>query len=136
MFVIISMNAFLQVPEASVEAAEIDGAGHFNIMFRVMLPQALGLTIVTIINTAILSWNSWFEASIYVPNRRNLWPLQLWIRQLVAQNRDFLQVTNPDYSRYLVQYAVIIVATIPVLLVMPFAQRQLQKGMLLGGVKE
>lgn len=136
MFVIISMNAFLQVPQASVEAAEIDGAGHFNIMFRVMLPQALGLTIVTIINTAILSWNSWFEASIYIPNQRRLWPLQLWIRQLVAQNQDFLQIANPDYNRYLVQYAVIIVATLPVLIAMPFAQKQLQKGMLLGGVKE
>ena len=135
MFLIMVLNGFKQVPSETVEAAELDGAGHFTIMFRVLLPQAKGLTLVTVINQAILTWNSWFEASIYVTNSKNLWPLQLWIRQLVADNADIMSASIPDWNKYLVPYCVIIIATVPVLLAMPFVQKQLQKGALLGAVK-
>ena len=76
-FMLLMMNSFSQVDKSYVEAAEIDGAGHFSIMFRVMWPQCKGMALVTAVNTAILKWNAWFEASIYVPNDKDLWPLQL-----------------------------------------------------------
>ena len=136
MFLILQMNAFKQVPVSTVESAQLDGAGHFTMMFRILLPQARGLTLVTIINIAILSWNSWFEASIYVPQNRELWPLQLWIRQIVADNATTINSAAVDWNRYLVSYCVILIATLPVLIAMPFAQKQLQKGALMGAVKE
>ena len=134
-FLFMQMTAFKQVPVETVEAAEIDGASHLDIMFRVLLPQARGLTIVILINTAILSWNRWFEASIYVTTERALWPLQLWIKQIVAENRNIINVSVPDWDKYLVQYAVILIATMPVLMIMPFIQKQIQKGALIGAVK-
>lgn len=135
MFLIMVLNGFKQVPAETVESAELDGAGHFTIMFRIMLPQAMGLTLVTVINQAILTWNAWFEASIYVTSEKNLWPLQLWIRQLVADNSNIMSASVPDWDKYLVPYCVIIIATLPVLIAMPFAQKQLQKGALVGAVK-
>ncbi|MBD5533635.1 MAG: carbohydrate ABC transporter permease [Lachnospiraceae bacterium] len=135
MFLIMVLNGFKQVPDSTIESAELDGAGHFTIMFRILLPQAKGLTLVTVINQAILTWNSWFEASIYVPNNKELWPLQLWIRQVVADNADIMSASTPDWNKYLVSYCVILIATVPVLLIMPFVQKQLQKGALLGAVK-
>lgn len=136
MFVVMMATAFRQVPEAVHESARLDGAGNVTIMFRIMLPQSLGFALVTLINTALLAWNSWFEASIYVTNQQNLWPLQLWIRQLTSQNVDFLNYNNPDYARYLIQYAVIIIATLPILVIFPFFQKRLEQGMALGAVKE
>ena len=136
MFIMMTMNAYKQVPYSTIESAELDGAGHFTIMFKILLPQAMGLVTVCMINTAILSWNSWFEASIYVPSNKEIWPLQLWIRQIVADNESILQAATPDWNKYLVSYCVIIIATLPVLIAMPFAQKQLQKGSLLGAVKE
>ena len=136
MFIMMTMNAYKQVPYSTIESAELDGAGHFTIMFKILLPQAMGLITVCMINTAILSWNSWFEASIYVPSNKEIWPLQLWIRQIVADNESILQAATPDWNKYLVSYCVIIIATLPVLIAMPFAQKQLQKGSLLGAVKE
>lgn len=136
MFIIMTMNAYKQVPYSTIESAELDGAGHFTIMFRILLPQSMGLITVCMINTAILAWNAWFEASIYVPSNKEIWPLQLWIKQIVADNSSILQAATPDWNKYLVSYCVIIVATLPVLLAMPFAQKQLQKGSLLGAVKE
>lgn len=136
MFVILGFNAFRSVPESTIESAKLDGAGHFRIMFKIMLPQAMGLFIVSMINTAIIAWNAWFEASIYVTSVRGLWPLQLWIRQLSADNADFTMQANPDWNSYLVTYCVIIVSMLPVLIAMPFVQKQLQKGSLAGAVKE
>lgn len=135
MFMVTVMNGFLQVPVETVEAAQIDGAGHFQMMFRVMMPQARGLVLVTMINTALMAWNAWFEASIYVPRTKEWWPLQLVIRDFISRNQDFLNYANPDYNRYLVQYAVIVLATIPILLLMPFFIKKLEENMVIGAVK-
>lgn len=136
MFVILVMNAFNSVPESTVEAAMIDGAGHLRTMFQVVLPQSMGMVIVTVINTAIMTWNEWFHASIYIPTAQEWWPLQLWIREFVSKSTDFLQYANPNYARYLVQYCVIVIATLPVLVVFPFFQKRLEKGVAMGAVKE
>ena len=128
--------AFAGVPEATVEAAKLDGAGHIRTMIQVMLPQAIGLISVSLINTGILAWNAWFQASIYVTTQQDLWPLQLWIRQISSESTDFLNYANPDYSRYLIQFVVIVIATLPILIVFPFFQKTLEKGMMAGAVKE
>ena len=136
MFVMLSVRAFSSVPEATVEAAKLDGAGHLRIMIQIMLPQCMGLLSVALINTAILAWNAWFEASIYVTMQQDLWPLQLWVRQIASESTDFLKFANPDYSRYLIQFVVIVIATLPILVIFPFFQKTLEKGMMAGAVKE
>lgn len=135
MFMLLVMNSFAMVDKSYVEAAQIDGAGHFDTMFKVILPQAKGMVMVTAINSAIMKWNSWFEASIYVPNDKQYWPLQLWVKQLTAESQDFLKAANPNYARYLIQYVAIVIATAPILLCFPFFIKKLEKGMVLGGVK-
>lgn len=135
MFMLLMSNTFAAVDKSYVEAAEIDGAGHFDIMFKVMMPQCRGMAMVTAINTAIMRWNGWFEASIYVPTKKEYWPLQLWVKQLTASTTEFLKQQNPDYNRYLIQYAVIVISTAPILIALPFFIGKLEKGMVLGGVK-
>ena len=137
MFVILGYNSFKTVPKSTIEAARLDGAGSFRIMFQVMLPQAIGLFIVSMINTGIITWNAWFEASIYIGGQyQNLWPLQLWIRRLGNDLGDPNIDINYDYNNMLVTYCVIVVSMVPILIAMPFIQKQLQKGSLAGAVKE
>ena len=135
MFMVMMMNAFNSVPKEMYEAARIDGAGHIRTMVQVMLPQAMNLGSVIILNSVVMQWNAWFNASIYVPNNKKAWPLQLWIRQITADNQNFLRSANPDYSRYLIQYAVIVAATLPIIVLFPFFQDKLEKGVIGGGVK-
>lgn len=135
MFSIMMMNAFNSVPHEMYEAARIDGAGHFTTMWKIMLPQAMNLGSVIILNSVIAAWNAWLPASIYVPRSRHLWPLQLVINQLINENKDFLDSANPDYSKYLIQFAAIIVAAAPLILLFPFFQNKLEKGVIGGGVK-
>lgn len=134
-FMLLMMNSFAQVDKSYVEAAELDGAGHLDIMFKVMWPQCKGMALVTAVNTAILKWNAWFEASIYVPNNKELWPLQLWVKSITASASEFLKSANPNYDKNLLQYTVIVAAIAPILLAFPFFIKKLEKGMALGGVK-
>lgn len=135
MFMIMMMNAFNAVPKEMYEAARIDGAGHITTMVKIMLPQAMNLGSVIILNSVVGQWNSWLPASIYTANQKSYWPLQLWIKQITSDNQNFLQTSNPDYSRYIIQYAVIVAATLPILLAFPFFQDKLEKGVIAGGVK-
>lgn len=135
MYIIMMMNAFNSVPKEMYEAATIDGAGHIRTLFSVALPQAMNLGYVIILNTVVGAWNSWLPASIYVSNKKNLWPLQLWIQQITADNQNFLNTANPDYSRYLIQFCVIVAATLPIVIAFPFFQDKLEKGVLAGGIK-
>ncbi len=135
MFMIMMMNAFNSVPREMYEAARMDGAGHFRTMTQIMLPQAMNLGSVIILNSVVGQWNSWLQASIYVPNKKSLWPLQLWVKQITADNENFLNTSNPDYSRYLIKFAVVIAATLPIIILFPFFQDKLEKGVIAGGIK-
>ena len=135
MFCIMMMNAFNSIPKEMYEASHIDGAGHLSTLFEITLPQAMNMGAVIILNLAIGQWNSWLQASIYVPNKKALWPLQLVIRQITSENANFLNSSNPNYSRYLIQFAVIIAAIAPIIIAFPFFQDKMEKGVIQGGVK-
>jgi len=136
MFVIMMMNGFLSVPREMSEAATIDGANHFVTLFAILRPHVRNMSFVIILNSVVGQWNAWLQASIYVPNNREYWPLQLFVRELTQNNVNFLQASNPDYSRYLIQFAVIVVATLPIIITFPFFQKRLESAALAGGVKE
>lgn len=135
-FIMMTANAFRSVPQQVIEAAELDGANHFQVMMQVALPQCKGTVAVVVLYSVVFQWNSWFHAMVYLANAREWWPLQLFIREFVANNTAFLMSTNPDYSRYLVQFCLIVVATLPILVAFPFFLNTIEKGALTGGVKE
>ena len=135
MYCIMMMNAFNAIPKEMYEASHIDGAGHLSTLFEITLSQAMNMGSVIILNLVIGQWNSWLPASIYVPNKKALWPLQLVIRQITSENADFLNSSNPNYSRYLIQFAVIIAAIAPIIILFPFFQDKMEKGVIQGGVK-
>lgn len=135
-FIIMTANAFRGVPQQTIEAAELDGANHFQVMMRVGLPQCKSTIAVVVLYNVVMQWNSWFQAMVYLPTARQWWPLQLYIREFVANNTAFLQSSNPDYSRFLVQFCLIVVATLPILVAFPFFLNTIEKGVITGGVKE
>lgn len=134
-YLIFAAKAFAAVPLSTVEAARIDGAGHLRVMFQIMLPQAKGMFFITLLNTFVGAWNSWYNASIYVPADKTKWPIQLFINEMTSANVNFLETATPNYSRYLIQFAVIVVATLPIMVAMPFFQDKIEAGQLQGGVK-
>lgn len=136
LYVILTMNAFRGVNPALVEAAEIDGAGHFQIMFKVMLPQCVSMISVVLLFTVVAIWNGWFEAKLYLPKNTDAWPLQLWINRISTENESFMQQTRPDWNKLTLQSSVIVVATLPILMIATIFQKYIEQGVILGGVKE
>ena len=137
---IIMRTAFFAVPDSLEESARLDGANHFVILFRIILPLTMPTVAVLILYYAVGHWNSWFNAMIYLKTR-NKFPLQLILREILIQN-DTTSMTagSGDSGDKLaiaetIRYATIVVATVPILCVYPFLQKYFVKGVMVGAVK-
>jgi putative aldouronate transport system permease protein len=136
---LVMRTAFISVPDSIEESAKLDGANDFVILFRIILPTILSTVAVIILYYAVGHWNSWFSASIYIKDR-NKWPLQLVLRQIIILS-DVNAMTagaegaNQENLSESIQYATIVVSTLPILCVYPFLQRYFVKGAMIGAVK-
>ncbi|GGE49166.1 sugar ABC transporter permease [Pullulanibacillus camelliae] len=137
---IIMRTSFQGIPLSLEESARIDGANDFTILFRIVLPLSLPVIAVMTLFYAVYHWNSYFDALIFIRDR-DLYPLQLVLREILVQN-DTNNFTNGalggDQYRIgeTVKYAIIMVATLPILFLYPFLQKYFVKGVLIGSVKE
>ncbi|HLY26488.1 MAG TPA: carbohydrate ABC transporter permease [Aggregatilineales bacterium] len=136
---IIMRTAFQEVPYELEEAAKIDGANDFQVLVQVYLPLIKPVLAVMILFYAVGHWNSFFPALIYLRDR-NLYPLQLFLREILIQNQtDSMTTTTATGDVQMVaetvKYATIVVVTLPILVVYPFLQRYFVKGVLIGGIK-
>lgn len=137
---LILRTAFEGVPPALEEAARMDGANDWSILFNVIIPLSLPALAVVTLFYAVGHWNAFFSALIYFRNV-DLYPLQLILRQILISN-DTQNMTagtsagDVESVAATIKYAIIMVATIPILLIYPFLQRFFVKGVLVGGVKE
>jgi len=137
---IILKTAFESVPVSLEEAARIDGANDFTILFRVVLPLSLPALSVVVLFYAVAHWNAYFQALIYIQSR-DLYPLQLVLREiLITSNVESMTTSVSSGDRFeigqTIKYATIVVATLPILLIYTFLQRYFVKGALLGAIKE
>lgn len=127
------------IPESLEEAAKIDGAGEFTILFRIIMPLCRSTLAIVILFTAVAKWNDFFTALIYLPTRRDLYPLQMYIREILANATNVTSATqmvqNATIYDKLVQNATIIVSTVPILCIYPLVQKHFVKGIMLGGLK-
>lgn len=136
---IIMRTSFAAVPDALEEAARIDGAGHWTILFKIYIPLSKAIIAVMILYYGVGLWNGWFYSMIFIADRSKF-PLQLILREILIQN-DTSTVTSgagvsDGYSvGESVKYAVIVVATVPILCVYPFIQKYFVKGVMIGAVK-
>jgi len=136
---ILIKSFFQQIPQELEEAAELDGCSQWGILFKVVIPLSLPSLATIALFYAVGHWNSYFPAILYI-NDPNKWPIQVWLRQIVllssggfSNSSATSEITAiPPQS---MQYAVIVIATIPVLVLYPFLQKYFAKGALIGGVK-
>jgi putative aldouronate transport system permease protein len=134
---LVMRTAFKNVPASLVEAASIDGANDLVILWKVMVPVSKATMSVIFLFYAVGHWNSWFSAMVYLPMARNLYPLQLFLREILVTSSEISSGdTTIDYIGELVKYASIIVSTLPILCLYPFVQKYFVTGVMLGSVKE
>ncbi len=142
---VIVMRTFFQstIPRDLLEAAQIDGCTNRRFLWSVVLPVSKTILAVMILLYAIGHWNSYFSAMLYISDKQK-WPLQIFLRDILISNQvDMSQMSNSDVAdmirrqqmQTLLKYSLIVISSLPVLVVYPFIQRHLVKGIMVGSVK-
>ncbi|MFD0711835.1 carbohydrate ABC transporter permease [Paenibacillus sp. GCM10027626] len=136
---ILMRTSFMNIPEEVIESATMDGASHLTVLFKIVLPLSLPVVAVMVLYYGVGHWNAWFNAMLFIHDR-DLYPLQLVLREILVQNNtDAMLIGSDSFDKGLVaetlKYAVIIIATVPILALYPFLQKYFVKGMMIGALK-
>jgi putative aldouronate transport system permease protein len=139
--VIIARTFFLvNIPEELAEAAELDGCSDLRFLWSIVLPLSKPIIAVLVLMYAVATWNAYFDALIYLKSVE-LYPLQLVLRSILILNTfvsgsmEASVMIERRQLADLLKYSLIVVGSLPVLLIYPFAQRYFVRGMLIGSVK-
>ena len=141
-FLVILMRTFItgSVPDAITESAKIDGAGHFTIFVKIVLPVLRpGLATVGLF-LALGYWNDWYRSSMFSTNSET-WELQFYLYDMLnattalKQMSQSANIATADLPTQSVKLAMAVVATGPILLLYPFVQKFFVSGIKVGAVK-
>lgn len=144
-FSIIVMRTFFQttVPDEIIESAKMDGAGEIYTFIRIVLPISLpGIATIGLFSS-LGYWNDWFNALLYYTNPERIPPLQFMLMQ-IEKNMDFLTKNAQNIGSYdaianlpteTVRMAMVVLATLPIIMAYPFFQRYFVQGLTVGSVK-
>lgn len=136
------------IPESLYEAGRIDGSSEIGMFFKIALPLSLPIVAVMCLYYAVGHWNGYFTALIYLTKTRYQ-PLALVLRRILIMNQAALdEAVNADLDPYLIanaaaranlvvvmKYALVIIASLPMLILYPFIQKYFVKGVMIGSVK-
>ncbi|VEU81290.1 carbohydrate ABC transporter permease [Haploplasma axanthum] len=128
------------IPGELIEAAEIDGAGHFRSFWSIILPISKPIVAVMVLFYAVGRWNSYFDAMLFI-HSENLYPLQIILRNiLIVNDNSSGGITGEDIYERLklanqIKYGIIIVSSLPIILIYPFIQKHFEEGFLVGSFK-
>lgn len=139
--VIIARTFFqVSIPEELAEAAELDGCSDLRFLWSVVLPLSKPIIAVLVLMYAVGQWNAYFDALLYLKSA-DLHPLQLVLRSILILNTttsgsmEASAMVERQQMADLLKYSLIVVGSLPVLLIYPFAQRYFVRGMLIGSLK-
>ncbi|MDO4443923.1 MAG: carbohydrate ABC transporter permease [Bacillota bacterium] len=138
--IILLMNFFRSLPKELEEAAYVDGATHWKVLQKIILPVSKPVLATVTLFVIVNHWNSWFEGLIYM-NSPDKYPLQTYLQtQVVSANlmaleslRDVRQIGM--ISDRTGKAAQIFLAALPVLMIYPFLQKYFTAGIVMGSVK-
>lgn len=137
--IVLLLNFFRQTPRELEEAAIMDGAHQWTIMWRVYVPTSTAALATVALYSTVYHWNDWFSGILYMNNPAQ-YPLQSYLRSVVIDTK-LTNMGSQDWqalalvSDKTVKCAQIFLAALPILCVYPFLQRYFVKGMVLGSVK-
>lgn len=141
-YLLIVMSYFRTLPPALEESAKIDGANDIQILAKIIIPTSMPTIAAIGLFYAVDRWNEWWHALLFISDI-NKYPLQLLLRQVLVNFNEIMQngiassMAQKAVGIYpdTIKMAVVVVASIPILLVYPFLQKYFTKGMMLGSIK-
>lgn len=130
------------LPESLVESAQMDGAGHFTIFMKIIVPLCLPVFATVALFIAVWQWNAWFEAMLYNRLKPEYTTLQYELMKLLSSvtnsssNAEVMKNATNTVTPGSVRAAATIITALPIVCLYPFLQRYFVTGLTIGGVKE
>lgn len=129
------------IPDEMYEAAQMDGCTPFKYLLNVVTPLCKPVLAVLALYYGVAKWNSYFDAMIYL-KQQGLEPLTIVMKDILIQNNvDLTMISDASVAAQmqglteLLKYSTIVVGSLPVLILYPFVQKYLVKGVMVGAVK-
>ncbi|MBY4893663.1 carbohydrate ABC transporter permease [Rhodobacteraceae bacterium N5(2021)] len=137
--IILLRNFFEGIPQSFEEAARMDGANEFQVLWKVYMPLSKPAIATVALFCIVSRWNGFFWAMVLLQDEDKI-PLQVYLRHVILELSDDEEfaatLLDATYSFETVSAAIIVCSIIPILLIYPFLQKYFSKGIMLGGVKE
>ena len=137
--IILLRNYFESIPSSFEEAAKMDGANEFQLLWKVFIPLSRPALATIALFCIIGRWNGYFWAMVLLRSEDKI-PLQVYLKKTIVEMNFDDQFSNSlmhaEYSIETVVAAVMISSIIPVAIVYPYIQKYFTKGIMLGGIKE
>jgi raffinose/stachyose/melibiose transport system permease protein len=122
--ILLMTSGFRGIPDELIEAAKLDGAGYFDVIRYVIIPMGRPAILLSVIFYFIVTWNDMFTPMILLQS---------------MDKRTVMVALAALLSRYsgdpTFQFAGLVLASIPAILVYAFFQRFIIKGISLGSTK-
>jgi ABC-type glycerol-3-phosphate transport system permease component len=135
---VVVRNFFMGLPRDLMDSARIDGAGEWRIFLTMALPLSKPVLAVMSLFYAVGYWNMYFNAMLYIADS-DKWPIQVVLQQYVLAGVQLpgaaITPDTPPPPALSLNMAIIVVATLPILIVYPFIQKYFRSGVLTGAIK-
>ena len=137
--IFIFRSFFSQIPDSLKESAEIDGANELEVFWKIILPLSTAVIATMALFHMVAYWNEWFQGLVFVKDDAKR-PVQVVLRQILAQAEFaelFPEEAGPDFQppTRMMQMAMIVIVTFPIVAAYPFFQKYFVKGMMVGSIK-
>ncbi|TBL76368.1 carbohydrate ABC transporter permease [Paenibacillus thalictri] len=132
--VLIVKSFFEQMPGELFEAARMDGAKEVRVLAQIVIPLSLPVIATVGLFYAVSHWNTYLPAIMYLTDRE-LYPLQVIIRELLMLSRQSNTNMEETIPTVTLQMSAVVAASAPIVAVYPFLQKHFTKGMMLGAIK-
>ena len=142
-YLIMMRASFNSIPYALNEAAKLDGCGYVRTFIQVILPLSKPVLAVVALYTAVGHWNDWYAGAFYQKSK-DMWPVQTVLQQMLARATkteeaatvgQAIAAENRGSTTDSLKMAAVVITTVPILCIYPFAQKYFAKGALIGAVK-
>ena len=136
--VLVMRSFFTSFPQDLVEASKIDGANEVQVFFKMVLPLSKAILATIALFIAVGVWNNWYTSMLYLQSAPEHRPMAYVLKIIIDKAKGTNNDTGLGVSEMIgesVQYAAIIVSTLPILIVYPFLQKHFTKGVMIGSIK-
>ena len=137
---IIILRSFMEssIPDSLEEAAFLDGASYWGVLFRVVLPLSTPVLATLCLFFAVGRWNAYGDALYYISVSK-LYPMQLKLYYLMGMASDAATLAEGGSTNYItgavIKATCVMFATLPIIILYPFLQRYFVTGIMIGAVK-